>query len=44
MAVSRHLGFDRTANSAIQSGDPENHSPEPNMELDRMHCLRDIHL
>jgi len=32
MAVSRHLGFDRTANSAIRSADPENPNPEPNME------------
>ena len=32
MAVSRHLGFCRTANSAIRSADPENPSPEPNME------------
>ena len=32
MAVSRHLGFYRTANSAIWSADPENHSLEPNME------------
>ena len=45
MAVSRHLGFDRTANSAIRSGDPENQSLEPNMEyIDRMHRLRDIRL
>ena len=28
MAVSRHLGFYRTANSAIWSADPENHSLE----------------
>jgi len=32
MAVSRNLGFYRTANSAIQSADSENPSPEPNME------------
>jgi len=32
MAVSRHLGFYRTANSAIRSADPENISLEPNME------------
>ena len=32
MAVSRHLGFYRTANSAIRSDDPENHNLEPNME------------
>ena len=32
MAVSRHLGFYRTANSAIRSAEPENHSLEPNME------------
>ena len=32
MAVSRHLGFYRTANSAVQSTDPENPSLEPNME------------
>jgi len=32
MAVSRHLGFYRTANSAIRSADPENPSLGPNME------------
>jgi len=32
MAVSRHVGFYRTANSAIRSADPENPSLEPNME------------
>ena len=32
MAVSRHLGFFRTANSTIRSADPENPSLEPNME------------
>ena len=32
MAVSRHLGFYRTANSAIRSADPEHPSLEPNME------------
>jgi len=32
MAVSRHLEFYRTANSAIRSADPENHNLEPNME------------
>jgi len=32
MAVSRHLGFYRTANSAIRSADPENPSLESNME------------
>jgi len=32
MAVSRHLGFYRTANSTIRSADPENPSLEPNME------------
>jgi len=32
MAVSRHLGFYRTANNAIRSADPENPSLEPNME------------
>jgi len=32
MAVSRHLGFYRTANSAIRSVEPENPSIEPNME------------
>ena len=32
MAVSRHLGYYRTANSAIRSADPENSSQEPNME------------
>jgi len=32
VAVSRHLGFYRTANSAIRSADPENLSLEPNME------------
>jgi len=33
MAVSRHLGFYRTANSAIRSAVPENPSLELNMEL-----------
>jgi len=32
MAISRHLGFYRTANSTIRSADPENHCLEPNME------------
>jgi len=32
MAVSHHLGFYRTANSASRSTDPENPSLEPNME------------
>ena len=32
MAVSRHLGFYRTANSAIRSAEPENPSLEPNIE------------
>jgi len=32
MAVSRHLGFYQTANSAIRSADPENPSVEQNME------------
>jgi len=32
MAVICHLGFYRTANSAIQSADPENHNLQPNME------------
>jgi len=32
MAVSRYLGFYRTANSAIRSDDPENPRLEPNME------------
>jgi len=32
MAVSRHLGFYRTAYSAIRSVYPENPSLEPNME------------
>jgi len=32
MAVSRHLGFYRTANSAMRSADPENPSLEANME------------
>ena len=32
MTVSRHLGFYRTANSAIRSADSVNHSLEPNME------------
>jgi len=31
MAVSRHIGFYRTANSAIRSADPENPSLERNM-------------
>ena len=32
MAVSRHLGYCRTGNSAIRSADPENPCVEPNME------------
>jgi len=32
MAVSRHLGYYRTANSAIRSADPKNPSLEPYME------------
>ena len=32
MAVSRHLGFYRTANSAIRFAEPENRSLEPNKE------------
>ena len=32
MAVSSHLGFYRTGNSAIRSADPENPSLEANME------------
>jgi len=32
MAVSSHLGFHRTANSAFQSADPVNTGLEPNME------------
>jgi len=32
MAVSRHLGFYRTANSVIRSADPENPSLERDME------------
>ena len=32
MAVSRHLGFHRTANSAIWSANTENHNLERNME------------
>jgi len=32
MAVSRHLGFYQTANSAIRSADSENPGLEPNME------------
>ena len=32
MAASYHLGFHRTANSAIRSADPENYNLEPNME------------
>ena len=32
MAVSRHLGCYRTANSAIRSANPENHCLEPDME------------
>jgi len=31
MAVSRHLGFYRTGNSAIRSADPENLILEPNI-------------
>ena len=32
MAASYHLGFYRTANSAILFADPENHNLERNME------------
>jgi len=32
MAVSRHLGYDRTGNSTIRSADPENPCLEPDME------------
>ena len=32
MAVSHHLGYYRTGNSAIRSADPENLSLEPDME------------
>ena len=32
MAAGRHLGFDITQNSAIQSVDPENPTLEPNMK------------
>ena len=32
MAVSRHLGYYRTGNSANRSADPDNHNLEPNME------------
>ena len=32
MAVSRHLGFYRTANNAIRSAEPETPSLERNME------------
>ena len=32
MAVSRHLGFYRTGNSAMRSTDPENLCLEPDME------------
>jgi len=32
MAVSRHFGLNRIANSAIRSADPENPNLEPNME------------
>jgi len=32
MAVSRHLGYYRTRNSAIRSADPENPCLEPDME------------
>jgi len=42
MAVSRHLGFCRTANSAFRSADPEN--PRTKHGVDRMHRLRDIRL
>jgi len=31
MAVSRHLGYYRTGNSAIRSADPENLILEPNI-------------
>jgi len=44
MAVSRHLGFYRTRNSAIRSADPENPSLETKHGVDRMHRLRDIRL
>jgi len=32
MAISRHLGYYRTGNSAIRSADPENPCLEPDME------------
>jgi len=32
MAISRHLGYYRTGNSAIRSADPENPCLEPQME------------
>jgi len=32
MVVSRHIGFNRTASSAIRSADPENPTLEPNTE------------
>jgi len=32
IAVSRHLGYYRSANSAVRSADPENLSLEPNVE------------
>jgi len=33
MAASRHLGFDRTRNSAVQSAVPKNPTLEPNTTL-----------
>jgi len=44
VAVSRHLGYYQTANSAIRSTDPENPCLEPDMEWIGMHRLRDIRL
>jgi len=41
----RHLGFDRSGNSAIRSADPENPAPEvarTKHELDRITCCGDI--
>jgi len=40
MAAGRHLEFDRTGNSAIQSTDPEN--PGTKHEVDPMTRCRDM--
>ena len=38
MAASYHLGFYRTAKSAIRSADPENHNQELNMDWIGIGC------